>query len=311
MKNHLARIALTLVTAAGLLVTGTAQAQIADPAIAFISSSTPTGPVLTVMNADGSNLKSLVGGKGATIYTPNWSPDGQLIAYQGLKNISVIGKNGGTPVVLVSAAAYVAGPGWSPLGDRIAYKWSNGGSGTASIGEVRAIASVGGPEQLLYRFQYPLALLGGPRWKPDGTRLIVGIYDYSLTTQKKSSLWVIDTVSGVAQDVTHPLGFDWVSNHPADWARHSNRIAFEGAKVGEVSALWILNLDLLDSDPLKALKLADLDNPAPSWSPDDTKLVIQKSGQLWTVDVATGAQALLKKPAKSTTTFATPDWRRY
>lgn len=274
---------------------------IADPAIAFISSSASPGAVLSVMNANGSNIKPLFSSKSGYPGRPNWSPDGQWIAFDLGRSINVISRNGGTPVVLATDAF---NPAWSLLGDRIAYEWAP--DTTGAISEVRVIPANGGPAQVLHHFQAPLSILGGLSWSPDATRLTVAIYDESLTN-RCSNLSILDTVTGAVQDVTHPLGFDWVANSAADWARHSNRIAFRGAKVGEAPALWILDLDLM-----QARKLVDSSGPTSlSWSPDDAKLVFDKAGELWTINVATGAQALLAKGAKGNTRLAWPNWRRF
>lgn len=301
---------LSLIHAFGLLAlsSSTAIAQtIADPAIAFISSS-PSGAALSVMNANGSNIKPLFSSKSGRPGWPNWSPDGQWITFSlDSRSINVISKNGGTPALLVNVASGLVGnPVWSPLGDRIAYSWLQDSSATTS--EVRAIPVNGGPAQVLHHFQSPLSILGGLSWSPDATLLTVAIYDESLPNPNRcSNLSILDTVTGAVLDVTRPLGFDWVANSAADWARHSNRIAFRGAKVGEAPALWILDLDLM-----QASKLVDSSGPTSlSWSPDDAKIVFDKNGELWTINVATGAQALLAKVNKGNTRLSWPNWRRF
>ena len=168
--------------------------------------------------------------------------------------------------------------------------------------------------QVLYRFQYPKTILDGLSWSADGRYITVAIYDYSLTTLNKSSLNILDTVNGTLTDVTHPLGFDWVAGSQVDWARHSNRIAFNGAKVGESKALWILDLDLMQTS-----KLIPNSDANGSWSPDDARIVFSKLGtgtsprrELWTVDVATGVQAFLASDTASKSSgLNQPNRRRF
>ena len=264
-------------------------AQIADPAITFRKNG-----ALWVMNADASNQKQILSASGSIVAASlqNWSPDGQWITYRAGDKNYVISKSGGVPSLLSGDTIIQGNPVWSPLGDRVAYTWAFDTGGTGPW-DVRAAPVRGGPIQILYRFQYPQALLGSLSWSPDATKTTVAIYDYSLTTSRKSSLNLLDTVLGTVQDLTHPLGFDWTDGRQADWARRHNWIAFCGAKIGESSALWILDLDLGQARKL----LPSLSYASPSWSPDDSRIVFQKlvttrnnktRGELWTVDVLIG-----------------------
>jgi Tol biopolymer transport system component len=297
---------------AALASSTTSGATIADPAIAFISTSDAAGAFVSVMNADGSNVKKLIGNIISGTYSypakPNWSPDGQWITFEAYSQIYAISKDGGTPVLLAARPGLAHNPVWSPVGGLIAYSWAVGTSSSGS--DVRVIPAGGGTAQVLYHFSYPLDMLDALSWSPDATHLAVNTFDYSLTTLRKSGLSIFDLGTGLVLDVTHPLGFDFVSNGGGYWARHSNWIAFTGAKVGEAAAQWILDLDLMEARKLDGL------TDASTWSPDDTKLVFTKSGQLWTVNVATGAQALLAQPpvaknAHFQESYSAPDWRRF
>src|SRR5260370_15902827 len=117
------------------------------------------------------------------------------------------------------------------------------------------------------------------------------------------------------QDATRPNGFDWVDGSKADWARHSNRIAFCGHKVGEQVFLWILDLDTMNFS--KILGPIQYGNAQPSWSPDDSKLVFRQPGglsyknELWTLDLNTGVQTFLAEVGKQQNDLYEPDWRRF
>ncbi len=301
-----------------------------DPAIAF-TISTPKGHELWVMNEDGTNRTKLVGG--AEVSSPSWSPDGERLVFRNYDGNALNGKGlyvvspDGSPPELLLPDPYAESPAWSPLGNCIAYSrydraasWGEPGY----WGEIRAIDPEGGPSQqpqTLYQFSEPWGELGGISWSPDATRLTVAVLDESPDPPVMTSfLAVLDVPTGALTDVTRPAGFDWVAGGlDVDWARTSDRIAFNGRKVGEDSALWIGDVaeDSSGRASLQNLyKLVDEHRWAlsPSWSPRDRQLVFVKSlrspprGALWTVEVANGQQSLLT--AQKNSNLDAPDWRR-
>lgn len=298
-----------------------------DPAIAF-TISTPKGHELWVMNEDGTNRTKLVGD--AEVTSPSWSPDGQRLVFRNYDGDALNGKGlyvmspDGSPPELLLPDPYADSPAWSPLGNCIAYSWHDRAASSGEPGywgEIRAVDPEGGPSQqpqTLYEFSELWRDLRGISWSPDATRLTVAVRDPVTST---SFLAILDVPTGALTDVTRPAGFDWVAGgRDVDWARTSDRIAFNGHKVGEDTALWIGDVgeDSSGRPSLQNLyKVVDEHRWAlsPSWSPGDTQLVFAKSlgspprGALWTVEVANGQQSLLT--AQKNSTLQAPDWRRF
>jgi TolB protein len=94
---------------------------------------------LRVMNADGSDVRAVTGGDSGSIQRPNWSPDGQRIAFskcQGDCDVYTVSADG-SPSTRLTSLGNATSPAWTPDGTMIGFTlWSS--SGTPSIAVVAA-----------------------------------------------------------------------------------------------------------------------------------------------------------------------------
>ena len=140
---------------------------------------------ISVVAADGSDLRRVTTRPGLLGEGVSWSPDGRLIAYTGLpdgpsgpgsttddpsipyppRDVFVIGADGTGERNLTTTPALETGPEWSPDGDALAFE-------TAADGEAHRLTTIrmNGPTPVG-------ASAIGPEspwfvWSPDGTRLL-------------------------------------------------------------------------------------------------------------------------------------------
>ena len=279
----------------------------ANPAIAmFDNVGGSSGDALRVMNTDGSNNVAIF--SGCTINNPSWSPSGGAIAFindcdnGALWRIDVSIVNGvptgSNPHQL--AASTVCGsrcwdPAWSPQGDFVSV---GGGSTNPSILLIDAIT---GSAQVLYTAGAGSNVVYST-WSSDGTRLAVQEKEgasgqHVIRIVERSTGNVLQTlVRGVFVVITH-----------MDWARQSvEKLAITafpcGACYGLVYIVDILTDTFTQPIPGNALKAGQ---NAPSWSPENAKLVYAESGKIKTITLATGKLTTLATGDKNF-----PDWRR-
>jgi Tol biopolymer transport system component len=105
--------------------------------------------------------------------SPQWSPDGQRIAYGADPGIFVIDADGSHPKLLVSGTGYAPGvPSWSPDGTKLAFFNVRLEPNGQAI-EVWTITTDGSAKNRVYHSvsRGRPAYLAAPVWSPDGTRL--------------------------------------------------------------------------------------------------------------------------------------------
>jgi TolB protein len=124
----------------------------------------PLGPQLLLMDADGTNLRTLGTGR-----SPAWSPDGRAIAFvldrsvgpASLRWVSLMRSDGtGRRRLTRSASQTEDNPDWSPDGRRVVY---------ADAGRIQVVARGGGEPSQLTAGTLPD---DDPSWSPDGTRIV-------------------------------------------------------------------------------------------------------------------------------------------
>ena len=135
-----------------------------------------------------------------------------------------------------------------------------------------------------------------PCWSPDGSRVL-------FTSERGGDLrlWFVDAVTGTATPFATPGGR---SDSEADWCRATDRIVWSRADTNNHHELWLARPDGSDAVRLTDGGLATGDGTGdrtPSFSPDGSRVVFVRRlaatlASVWTVDVATGALAIVATP---------------
>jgi len=125
---------------------------------------------ISVINADGSNLRGLSAGGCDWENRPTWSPDGKRLAFwAGGGSLSVMNADG-TGIVRLNpdiGCCYAWRPAWSPGGSQIAFEvWDY----FAQVGGIWLMNADGSGAK-------DLTAGSGPAWSPDGSRLLFSRVD--------------------------------------------------------------------------------------------------------------------------------------
>ena len=157
------------------------------------------GTDLVLAGLDSTKPKKLTIGRGSDNTSPSYSPDGHQIAF-------ISGKSGSPQVYIMDAdgsnvqlltpytpgvRSYRASPDWSPDGRAIAYEQQNGNFQIWMI-ELRDRV----PKQLTSDGENE-----DPSWAPDGRHIV-----FTSSRSGEKQLWIMDTESGRARQLTHSKG---------------------------------------------------------------------------------------------------------
>jgi TolB protein len=157
------------------------------------------GTDLVLAALDSGKPKKLTIGRGTDNTSPSYSPDGRQIAF-------ISGKSGSPQVYIMDAdgsnvqlltpykpgvRSYRASPDWSPDGRAIAYEQQNGNFQLWMI-DLRDRV----PKQLTSEGENE-----DPSWAPDGRHLV-----FTSSRSGEKQLWIMDTESGRARQLTHSKG---------------------------------------------------------------------------------------------------------
>ena len=160
---------------------------------------TGNGTDLVLAALDSSAPKRITIGRGTDNTSPSYSPDGTQIAF-------ISGKSGSPQVYIMDAdgsnvqllteytpgvRSYRASPDWSPDGRAIAYEQQQGKFQIWMI-DLRDRA----PKQLTSEGENE-----DPSWAPDGRHLV-----FTSSRGGDKQLWILDTESGRARQLTHSNG---------------------------------------------------------------------------------------------------------
>ena len=192
--------------------------------IAFVSTKAGTDEGdLYVIDADGSHSVKLnpagtfVSGSGPTA---SWSPDGKQVAFVAgsgggqLPKVYVVDANGGTPTVLFHSGGPIWDTQWSPDGKLIVFEnpfnTVSGGDGHLQLVTVRP----DGTDLVTITSSEDRSILSwGPRWSPDGARLVFLRQDAGLDWNK-ADLWTANVDGSELTQLTHSPGlyeaYTWV-----------------------------------------------------------------------------------------------------
>lgn len=160
---------------------------------------TGNGTDLVLAALDSGQPRKITLGKGTDNTSPSYSPDGRQIAFisgkSGSPQVYIMDADGSNVQLLTPYKAgvrsYRASPDWSPDGRAIAYEQQMGNFQVWMI-DLRDRA----PKQLTSEGENE-----DPSWAPDGRHIV-----FSSTRGGDKQLWIMDTESGRARQLTHSKG---------------------------------------------------------------------------------------------------------
>src|SRR5947207_2591925 len=158
-----------------------------------------TDLVLATLAADSSKPRRITIGRGTDNTSPSYSPDGAQIAFisgrSGSPQVYIMDADGSNVQLLTPYKAgvrsYRASPDWSPDGRAVAYEQQNGNFQIWMV-DVRDRV----PKQLTNEGENE-----DPSWAPDGRHIV-----FTSTRSGDKQLWILDTESGRARQLTHARG---------------------------------------------------------------------------------------------------------
>ena len=301
-----------------------------DPAIVFRDIVNGANPAyyLRVMNADGTNIRAVLGPEGNPVFwQPSWSPDAQWIVFAATyaafpashPELNAIGPG----IYMIDLAATTlcqvtplrngkpvdAGPAWSPgpvpgwgpakivysddsdvPGDRDLY-FVDPTCGAAPVNVTRTA------DMLEY----------SATWGPGQTRLAA-----PASGPTGDSLLVFDVQApllSLAMDLGVPAGMGYAPRYP-DWSPDGHAIAFSDVTFFP-SDLWLYSFELPGF--VRLTDTAEVNEHWPAWAPDSARIVFATFGgvsQIYVMDAQPGA---LRRPLTSgrKNRYQEPDWRAF
>jgi len=160
---------------------------------------TGNGTDLVLAALDSTEPKRITIGRGTDNTSPSYSPDGTEVAFisgrSGTPQVYIMDADGSNVQLLTPFTAgvrsYRASPDWSPDGRAIAYEQQNGNFQIWMI-DLRDRV----PKQLTSEAENE-----DPSWAPDGRHLV-----FTSSRGGDKQLWIMDTESGRARQLTHSKG---------------------------------------------------------------------------------------------------------
>jgi TolB protein len=160
---------------------------------------TGNGTDLVLANLDSSAPHKITAGRGTDNTSPSYSPDGRQIAFisgkTGQPQVYIMDADGSNVQLLTpyqpGVRSYRASPDWSPDGRAVAYEQQNGNFQVWMI-DLRDRT----PKQLTSEGENE-----DPSWAPDGRHIV-----FTSSRGGSKELWILDTESGRARQLTHNKG---------------------------------------------------------------------------------------------------------
>lgn len=264
-----------------------------------------------VVNSDGSDLTPLTQttASGVETISPEWSPDGEQIAFYSNMNISgsptdtanatynvwVINRDGSNLDPLTETTANNAlsiSPQWSPNGEQIVFSslmnLDGSPTGTSNgFSNIWLMNSDGTNKVALTQITAPgTANAISPQWSPDGTSIAFSS-TMSLdgnplgTATSANNIWLIDADRSNLTALTQTTAASASSSTPS-WSPNGDLIVFtsllnlDGSTTGSPNNnenIWLINSDGTNLNPLTTTNLAGGSVLNPHWSPNGEQII--------------------------------------
>ncbi len=263
--------------------------------IAFISRGPQRRPGLYVVSADGSGQRRLAGNVLAR--TPEWSPDGRRIAFEG-PGISVVNADGSFRLRLARNGRT---PAWSPDGRTIA---------VFSGSRIYLMNADGSKHRPLTNLQP--GRMPNLAWSPDGRKLA---FLHSSCGQYCFNLYVMNSDGGGLRNLTSKLAAGGhgpgagLASDPV-WSPDGRKIAF--VRLSKRLGVYVVNVDgsgMRNLTPKPAGTYA-----SPAWSPDGRKIAFvsdrDDNSEVYVMNAnGSGQRNLTRNPAFDADPAWSPDGR--
>lgn len=246
-----------------------------NPEIAFMESG------IKVMNADGTNVRTLVSSK--TVYAPCWSPLGDKLAY-----FDMSASNGGIWTVKLDGTAKTRIAAFPANGQVSIPDWSRGTAPDGNQKIAFAVHAPGGSGDiyicnpdgtgLLNVTNTPTASEHYVAWSRNSSQLVVTRSDAAPLQLVQIQLGMVDGNLAVVSELPILLAAGYYPGGHMRWANNSDTVVYEN------SGLWLLDVALGTS---RRLTSTSSDQNA-SFSPDDSKIACGR-GSIRKINAADGS----------------------
>lgn len=244
------------------------------------------------MESDGRDVRRL---SDTTLLASNasWSPDGRRLVFSAnprdgeISNLYLVNADGTGLRPVLANGADNREPVWSPDGKRIAFTSFRTDSQHVIVEAVRIwVMQADGSNAV------PITEGTTASWSADSRRLVFvrEVSDDGITT----GLFLVNSDgSGGVVPLTDPRPLADTDGYP-DWSPSGDFIAFTRTRLGSAitATTWVIRPD---GSGLRELATTSPETYQPSWSPDETEIVVSDAsdGQLKAVNVANPATVRL------------------
>ncbi len=269
------------------------------------------------VNWDATGLTALTAATAnqAGSYFAAWSPDGSKVVFRsmrkldgsdapnvnGVTNIWRVNVDGTGLMPLTTVTAVGADgfqPQWSPDGTAIIFESGRKLDGTDAAGPNRTlniwrVNADGTGLRLVTNITAAQADSIGPRWSPDGTKVV--FYSWrkldgtdAMSPNRVLNIWRVNADSTAPMPLTTTVANGTGSSNP-QWSPDGTKVVFDSSRsldgtdapnTNGTQNIWRVNADGTGLRLITNTTALDANNIMPQWSPDGTQVVFSSSRKL-------------------------------